>query len=161
VRPDDLSGDVVGVSGVVEHCIEWLTENDVAPEYTCLVFCNAFIQAEDIMRGWEKISVNQCANCFTTTDYDHPIQRALKFDSNHRMGMFQPEHQSARTQDCEKAVYDAGQFYWSDVEKYRAWTSNPTPPKGLKGLWGDAVSIVIARELNVDIDFPQDWEVPY
>ena len=152
MRPTDISGDMTPVSHVVDHCVEWLREHDVAPMYTCLVFCNAFIQADDIARGWELLAVNKCANSFSVTEYCHPIERALHYGDNDLVKMYHPEHRYTRTQDCDKSIYDAGQFYWSDVIKYSSQENN-------KDLWADATSVMIPRERNVDIDNPQDWAV--
>ena len=55
------------------------------------------------------------------SQYNSPIQRALKFLSNGRIQSFYPEFEGTRTQDLEPAFYDTGQFYWG---KKNAWLAN-------------------------------------
>jgi len=147
-RPADISGDITPVGQVVTHTLNWLQENEgTMPPLACLVFCNAFLQPQTLKEGLDKMIANNSNGCFVTSEYDHPIQRALYEDGNKRIKMFHPEHRNTRTQDLPSARYDAGQFYWVQSSTYLQYLD----------LWKDAVTITIPRNVNVDIDYPEDW----
>ena len=60
---------------------------------------------------------------------------------------FYPQYELVRTQDLEKAYYDAGQFYWGSKQ---AWFSNPR-------VHSSATGFPIPGWRVVDIDTEDDW----
>ena len=77
-----------------------------------------------------------------------PIQRTFKVNDKGRCEMFTPEHYMTRSQDLEEAYQDAGQFYWTKVDKQ----SN-------KIMFDqDSLPIILPRHLVQDIDTLEDWK---
>ena len=64
--------------------------------------------------------------------------------------MIWPEHRLARSQDLPTAYQDAAQFYWVDVQRYKAMRET---------IWDDAVPIVLSAGRMHDIDTLEDWNL--
>jgi N-acylneuraminate cytidylyltransferase len=61
--------------------------------------------------------------------------------------MFTPEHYLSRSQDLEEAYQDAGQFYWTKLNKCSS-----------EIMFGkDSIPIILPRHLVQDIDTLEDW----
>ncbi|WP_417663828.1 pseudaminic acid cytidylyltransferase [Pseudidiomarina donghaiensis] len=149
MRPAELSDDYAGTIPVIKQAIEWLTENEQAPNLVCCLYATApFVSAEDIQRGLGLLEQTDSAYAFTVTSYAFPIQRAIKITANDGIEMFVPEHFNTRSQDLEEAYHDAGQFYWGTAE---AWISE-------KMIFGpDSAPVLLPRHRVQDIDTPEDW----
>ena len=64
--------------------------------------------------------------------------------------MFHPEYRHTRSQDLEPAFYDAGQFYWLDVEKIQED----------QRIYSDNSGVLILEDRKVqDIDNLGDWKL--
>jgi N-acylneuraminate cytidylyltransferase len=87
--------------------------------------------------------------CFGVTEFEFPIQRAIKIANNGDIEMFQPEHALTRSQDLEKAYHDAGQFYWGRAEGFFKSRGMFSP---------DAIPFLLPRYRVQDIDTVDDWE---
>jgi len=150
VRPVSLSDDHTGTIPVIAHAVQWLSDNDQAPEAVCCVYATApFVQPDDLQRGWKALQQPNVDYTFSITSYAFPIQRALYLTADGRVAMFHPEHFTTRSQDLEEAWHDAGQFYWGRSE---AWL------KGKPIFTDDTVPIKLARHRVQDIDTPEDWQ---
>jgi CMP-N-acetylneuraminic acid synthetase len=77
-----------------------------------------------------------------------PIQRTFKLNKNNRCEMFYPKYFNTRSQDLEEAYQDAGQFYWSKINKNsdELFFGN------------DSIPIILPRYLVQDIDTLEDWK---
>lgn len=150
MRPAELSDDYAGTVPVLRHATEWFIANGQAPEQVCCIYATApFVTGEDIRRGLDALSNNDCDYAFSVTSYAFPIQRAIRITPADRVEMFNPEHFNTRSQDLEEAYHDAGQFYWGRVS---AWLEG----KILFGTY--AVPVKLPRHRVQDIDTPEDWE---
>lgn len=150
IRPAELSDDHTGTIPVIRHAVEWFIANDEAPEQVCCIYATApFVSGEDIRRGLEALTRNDCDYALSVTSYAFPIQRAIRITSACRVEMFNPEHFNTRSQDLEEAYHDAGQFYWGRAS---AWLS-------ARRIFGPSTSPVVLPRYRVqDIDTPEDWE---
>lgn len=150
VRPPELADDFASLGGVVSHALDWLKKGGVDPDYVCLLFATApFIEADTLKKSFESLlSHPEKSICFGVTEFNFPIQRAIKILKDGSIQMFQPEHFSTRSQDLEKAYHDAGQFSWSKV---RVDKPDESP-------WGpQAIPFVLPSYKVQDIDTPDDW----
>ena len=84
---------------------------------------------------------------FPITEFPSAIQRALRRQESGVMASFHPEYELTRSQDLERAYYDAGQFYWGGKH---AWQNNPR-------IHNSSVGLVIPSWRVVDVDTPEDW----
>ena len=118
VRPAELSDDYTGTAAVITHALNWLINSGQKPDYACTIYATApFIQAPALKKALDKLQNSpEHAYCFAVTEFNYPIQRAIKITTNGAVDMFQPEHFNSRSQDLETAYHDAGQFYWGKTD---------------------------------------------
>lgn len=149
VRPAKLSNDHVGTLSVVNHAIDWFSDNNVQAELVCCLYATApFARAEDLRRGLEVLSEQNSDYAFSVTSFPFPIQRALRIENTGLVSMFMPEHANTRSQDLDEAWHDAGQFYWGKTE---AWLAE-------RPLFSEyAAPVLLPRYRVQDIDTPEDW----
>ena len=78
IRPKNLSDDYSTTKEVIVHCLDWLKQNDVSPNYVCCLYATApFVRADDLKNGFELVR-NKDKFVFSATKFPFPIQRAIK-----------------------------------------------------------------------------------
>lgn len=149
LRPKELSDDFTGTGDVVKHAIAYLKEHGEVFDYVCTIYATApLLQSKYLIEGFEALKNSDAINAFSATSMPFPIQRTFKVDENGRCEMFWPENYFKRSQDLEEAYQDAGQFYWSKVDK-----------KSSDIMFGkESIPIILPRYLVQDIDTLEDWE---
>jgi pseudaminic acid cytidylyltransferase len=148
-RPDKLADDYTPTVPVVAHAIQACEELGWPIEMVCCIYpAVPFIAIDDLAGALALLHRSGGDYCFPVAEFPSAIQRALKRDGDARMHPFYPQYELARTQDLEKAFYDAGQFYWGAK---RAWLSNPR-------VHSSAVGYPIPSWRVVDIDTGDDWD---
>jgi len=149
LRPKDLSDDYAGTFDVIDHAVEFLKSEGEEFNYVCTIYATApLLQDKYLIEGFEKLKNSDAVNAFSCTSMPFPIQRTFKINQDNRCEMFWPENFMQRSQDLEEAYQDAGQFYWTKLEK-----------KSDKVMFGeDSIPIVLPRHLVQDIDTLEDWE---
>ena len=148
LRSADLSDDYVTAEAVFNHVLADLKASGADLEYACLFFATApFVQPQILQEGLEKLKTSGATTSFPVATFPYPIFRGLKINEVGSLEMIWPENREARTQDLPEAYYDAGQFYWANVETYRGVLYAP-----------DAVPILLPHHLVHDIDTPEDWK---
>ncbi len=148
LRPKELSDDFTGTSDVVNHTIEYLENQGEKYDYVCTLYATApLLQKEYLVEGYEKLQKSDVTNAFSATSMPFPIQRTFKLNSDGRCEMFTPEHYLSRSQDLEEAYQDAGQFYWTNLNK-----------KSNEIMFSkDSIPIILPRHLVQDLDTFEDW----
>lgn len=148
IRPKKLSDDFTGTGDVVKHAIDYLKEHGEAFDYVCTIYATApLLQSKYLMEGFEALKNSDAVNAFSATSMPFPIQRTFKLDENGRCEMFWPENYFKRSQDLQEAYQDAGQFYWSKLDK-----------KSSDIMFGkESIPIILPRYLVQDIDTLEDW----
>jgi N-acylneuraminate cytidylyltransferase len=149
LRPADLSDDHTGTTEVVAHAAQWAVDAGFALEAVCCIYATApFIQASDIIKGWDVIRGSAWNYVFAATEYESPIFRSFQRNKNGGIEMFYPDHMKTRSQDLPIALHDAGQFYWG---KTSSWI-------GMKPDFDENSTVIAIPRWRVqDIDTPQDW----
>lgn len=150
VRPAALADDYATTGVVIEHAITWLESNDSLPEYLCVLYATApFVTSEMLNNALTKLeSCREKLFCFGVTEFEFPIQRAIKISPSEDITMFQPEHFATRSQDLEKAYHDAGLFYWGRTQGFIS----------SRGMFSaDAIPHIIPHYMVQDIDTEDDW----
>lgn len=149
MRPAKLSDDQAGTTEVVAHATAWAIEEGLKLSGVCCIYPAApFIQASDIVEGWNTLNSGNWAYTFPATDYASPIFRSFK-DGNGGVEMFFPDHYLTRSQDLPVALHDAGQFYWGRPD---AWLQN----KRIFEVYSKP--IIIPNWRVQDIDNLEDWK---
>ena len=149
IRPKELSDDFTNTKDVIDHALEYFEERGERYEYECTIYATApLLQPKYLMEGFVALKNSDAINAFSATTMPFPIQRTFKLDKNGRCEMFWPQNYQTRSQDLEEAYQDAGQFYWTKLDK----TSNEI-------MFGkDSIPIILPRHLVQDIDTLEDWE---
>jgi pseudaminic acid cytidylyltransferase len=149
-RPGELADDHTSTSAVTAHATQWYLDQGYPVEYTCCIYATApFLQPTDILSAFEMLHEHSdFAYCFSVAEYNTPIQRALRRNSNGEASMFEPDNYYKRSQDLEPSFHDAGQFYWGRTAAVLA-----EAPVFLS----KALAFVLPRTRVEDIDTPEDW----
>lgn len=148
-RPADLADDHTPTVPVIAHAIRELEMSGESYSYVCCIYpCVPFLDCEDLKNALSLLRLGSADYCFPVGEYPSPIQRALKKGRGGQLVPFFPEFELTRTQDLERAFYDAGQFYWGSKV---AWLEQ-------KNVHSSALGLLIPHLRAVDIDTLQDWE---
>ena len=149
IRPSNLSDDFTATAPVINHAIQYMSQNFQSVELACCIYATApFIEASYIQDGLRKIIENEANFSFSVTTFPFPIQRAIKLNKKNKSEMFFPENLNKRSQDLEDSFHDAGQFYWG---KSSAWL------EGKRMFEDNSIPIIIPRHKVQDIDNEEDW----
>ncbi|MDR0747838.1 MAG: pseudaminic acid cytidylyltransferase [Helicobacteraceae bacterium] len=143
IRPQELSGDFVGVIEVVSHAIEQIG----GAEYACLIYATApFLRSADLIEASEMIGANDYV--LSVAEYEAPIFRAVRLDENGRVSSIWKEYENRRSQDLPRAFFDAAHFCFGRAEAFLTKRSI---------LNGKTAGYIVDRTRAQDIDTPNDW----
>ncbi|EJP74776.1 MULTISPECIES: pseudaminic acid cytidylyltransferase [Campylobacter] len=147
MREANLSDDFATTSDVMKDAALKTSENF---QTICCLYATAPLLTSEILReASEKFETEQCEFLFAATQFDFPIQRAVKLDANGAVSMFYPQFERTRSQDLERAYHDAGQFYFG---KRAAWLAS-------KAIFAPhSRAFLLPRNLVCDIDTMDDFE---
>jgi pseudaminic acid cytidylyltransferase len=150
VRPAELSGDLAGTTAVIAHAISALELGGSSDSLACCLFATApFVRSGDLRRASHLFEAKDLDYVLSITQFDAPIQRAIRLDNQGRIGMFHPENFHSRSQDLEPAYHDAGQFCWGTA---KAWM------EGRPVFLARTAPYLLPRHRVQDIDTLEDWE---
>ena len=157
IRPQILADDFSGTADVICHAIKSLNTISIEGQCqqprkviaACCIYATApFVFSDDISFGFKKLNEDQCDFTLAVTEFEFPIQRAVKLDTQSHLEMLNPGSFSTRSQDLEKTFHDAGQFCWGTSD---AWLqSKPIFTK-------QTAAVIIPRYRVQDIDTEDDW----
>lgn len=151
MRPDYLAQDDTATAPVLIHAVEWFAlQGHRVEELTCIYPCTPFTTSELLQQAYCNWKNSDAPYCFSVCEYPSAPQRALKQLPNGRVTSMYPEFRMTRTQDLDKAFFDAGQFYFTDAMTYQ---------QGLSMHSEAALPFMLPRYLAHDIDTPEDWQL--
>lgn len=148
-RPAELSNDTASTGSVVAHAVTEMQDRGFAGALVCCIYpASIFVNAADLADSRLLLERSDRDYAATLVRYQHPIQRALDMDSQHRVTAVDPQGAAKRTQDLPPRWHDAGQFYWGRTQS-----------------WLDQIPVLpnsVGYELNgtevQDIDDEVDWQ---
>ncbi len=149
-RPDHLADDQASTQDVINHALDWVSEQGKNCEALCCLYATApFVQPEDLRLSKQRLEDSRPGTVvFAATSFPFPIQRAIHLDEQGYSAMFQPDCFSTRSQDLVEAYHDAGQFYWA---KPQTWAEVTNLFEGMRPL-------ILPRWRVQDIDTEEDWQ---
>ena len=149
IRPKELSDDFTNTKDVIDHALSYFEERGERYDYECTIYATApLLQSKYLVEGFVALKNSDAVNAFSCTSMPFPIQRTFKLNKNGRCEMFWPQNYQTRSQDLEEAYQDAGQFYWTKLDK-----------KSDEIMFGkDSIPIILPRHLVQDIDTLEDWQ---
>lgn len=149
IRPANLADDFASTADVMHHAVQWLTQQSTTSEAVCCLYATApFVSADWLEKGLAALQQSQWDYVFSATEFDYPVQRALRLLPTGGAGFVQPEFAASRSQDLEPLLHDAGQFYWGRAEAF----AERRPILGER-----SQPLMLPRRLVVDIDTEEDW----
>lgn len=160
MRPTTLADDYSGTAEVVRHVITEVNNlltaaaadgvvHSVVSAACCIYATAPFLRADDIQKGLGSLCGENADYALAITEFEFPVQRAVKLDAQHRITMLYPEFSQTRSQDLEKSYHDAGQFCWGTSE---AWLFS-------KPVYQSKTAAVLIPSSRVqDIDNEDDWQ---
>lgn len=147
-RPGELADDHTPTVPVIAHAIENCRVPVNAIQAVCCIYpCVPMLQVETLQTAIKILAEKKTEYVFPVVAFPSAIQRALRLLPDGRVSPFYGSNGDARTQDFERAFYDAGQFYWGNPS---AWLSN-------KPIYSHGYGIEIPAWRGIDIDTPADW----
>lgn len=109
--------------------------------------CTPLLTAQIINNAYQKWINSNAKFCIPVLEFESSIYRSLKLNEfDEILEIF--DNENARTQDLQKAYYDAGQFYWGSA---KSWAIE-------NKIREQSVAFVLAKNSVVDIDTPDDWQ---
>lgn len=149
-RSFDNSGDFCSTYDVIQEVVSSYNKLGKKFDNVCCIYpCAPFCTVDDLHKTYKIFTENNFDTVFPVVKYSTPIQRALSVNNN-RVTIINPNFQSARSQDLELSYFDAGQFYWINIDN--------TSIK--RKIYTDNSGCIIKDELNAhDIDNEIDWQI--
>lgn len=149
MRPAKLAGDVASTADVMQHAVQWLTQQSTRFEAVCCLYATApFVSANWLEKGLAALQQSNWDYVFSASEFDYPVQRALRLLPTGGASFVQPEFTASRSQDLEPLLHDAGQFYWGRADAF----AERRPILGER-----SQPLMLPRRLVVDIDTEEDW----
>lgn len=150
IRPDELADDYSGINDVLSHAVCWMKKQKWSIDAVCCISATAaFLQTEDLIKGWEALKSGSWRYTFSVTEYESPIFRSFMKHHGGGVEMIFPEKNNIRSQDFPKVMHDAAQFYWGKPE---AWINQ------LNIFDVHSYPINIPNYRVYDIDTMEDWK---
>lgn len=150
VRPKNLSDDYSSSTEVIKHAINFFSQKGENFETVCCLYATApLIDMMILKKAFDKFKQSGASFLFSVSEFGAPIQRAFYLTNEKRVQMFDESKYFVRSQDLEKAYFDAGAFYFG---KAKAWLEEEVMFRP------HSTAFVLPRHLVCDIDTPQDLE---
>lgn len=150
-RSNKNSSDFASTFEVLEEVLERLKTQNRIFKYCCCIYpCAPFVKPKILNKSFKKLTENNLDSLFPIIKYGHPIQRALKISSDNKLKYYITENTLTRTQDLKDMFYDAGQFYWMNVNEIL---------EHKKVVTNNSEGILISELEAHDIDNELDWKL--
>lgn len=147
LRPGELADAHTPLVDVTRHALEWFASRGYRPRSVCQLMATApFVTTDDLRAAFDALGDADYA--LSVSEFDFPVQRAVRITEQNRLEMLQPEHYVSRSQDLERIFHDAGQFCLGTAE---AWLESRIP------FGPGTVPIVLPSRRVQDIDTPEQW----
>lgn len=118
MRSKKNADDFATTYAVLEEVIEEYGRRGIKIDVACCIYpCSPLIKTESLEKAHKELLRKNLDSIFPVVEYTTPIQRALKVTDG-KVDFLYPENINTRSQDLERAYYDAGQFYWFRVNPF-------------------------------------------
>lgn len=149
LRSEKTADDFATTMDVLKETIDaFETQGKIFENICCLYATSAFTRIQHLTESFDVLKSGH-DSVYTVAEFDFPIQRAFRIN-NSKIEFAEPKHSNSRSQDLEKMVHDAGQFYWMTNRTIKNCTSVMT---------NNTSFYEINRIYCQDIDTPEDWDV--
>jgi pseudaminic acid cytidylyltransferase len=151
-RSESTANDFATLSDVLLEVLTEYQKLNIKVDNVCVILpTSPLITHEILNQAYEKFINNNFSAIIPLVKYQHPIQRALKITSGtEKVSMINPDNYTMRTQDCDEAFYDSGQFYWINVKDFLIEKTI---------LMNNIGAIEVKSDRCHDIDNIEDWRL--
>ena len=116
-RSKENSSDNASTFSVIKEVIENLKKTNCHFKNVCCIYpCSPLIKVKNIIKTYDILINENRTTVFPIVKYSTSIHRALIIQKN-KIKFLYPENKNKRTQDFIETYYDAGQFYWLNIEE--------------------------------------------
>lgn len=150
MRSSSNANDFATTQDVIKEVIASYQSIQSFFQIGCCIYPTApFIMPSLLLKAYHLLTHNNFDSVLPVVKYSYPIWRSFKIEDN-KVSMWWPENMSKRSQDLPVSYYDAGQFYWFNVERILNQES----------LFTNNTGAVTVGEFQVqDIDTMEDWGI--
>lgn len=148
LRSEQNSNDHATLADALNEELSRLAEIGVKPQNICCILPVAPLVTVSILQNaFDRFIDGGQGVLVPFVQYSTPIQRARQV-CNGKMVMAYSEYQTTRSQDLPESFYDAGIFYWLDVEKFM---------ENKFILYGPSDYLILKEDHVQDVDVLEDW----
>ena len=150
IRSLKNSSDFATTFDVIEEVINYYRNHNMEFNNVCCLYsCAPFVTTKTLSKAYNRLHEKEFDTVLPVVPYSSPINRALKIN-HEKIHMIYEENLNVRSQDLEDSFYDAGQFYWCDIDKLLL----------NKGIFTNNTGFIIVSEIeSQDIDNETDWKL--
>lgn len=150
MRSEATANDYATTDDVLLEVLEEYEKRGKTFDYMACIYPTApFVTAEKLKEAMRILTEQEAAGVMPVVSFSFPPQRGMAVRDGHLEYCY-PENAMKRSQDLETMYHDCGQFYFYQVEKYRA----------SKGDLEEGYVPMIMPETEVqDIDNLSDWKL--
>jgi N-acylneuraminate cytidylyltransferase len=151
MRPENLADDYTPIMPVMKYAVdEYERRGRSFDQVWLLMACAPLIAASDLVAAEELfVKSGGHAHLLAVSEFQAPIEWALRRDTNGLLVPLQPGMFAVRSQDLEKRYFDAGSFAIFPTATVQR-TEGPGIDTGFIGY-------VLPKGSAVDIDDERDW----
>ncbi len=150
IRSLKNSSDFATTFDVIEEVINYYRNHNMEFNNVCCLYsCAPFVTTKTLSKAYNRLHEKEFDTVLPVVPYSSPINRALRIN-HEKIHMIYEENLNVRSQDLEDSFYDAGQFYWCDIDKLLL----------NKGIFTNNTGFIIVSEIeSQDIDNETDWKL--
>ena len=142
LRPKNISNDRTTDDSVRNHFFKYFKDK-IKIDYLCYLYpCTPLLKANSLKKSFQLISQKKYGQLTAISKYSSSIQRALEKNSKDEIAYKDPKFKRLRSQNLKEYYYDAGQFYWYNLNK-----------NVKKRIIGYEISAIEAIDINTLDDF--------
>lgn len=151
-RPKELADDFTTSLDILPDALNWFQEHVTQVKYVLMVYpTSILLRLTDIYNALvEMESDREIDVVFSAVEFDFPIERSILVDRDGFISPREPSKFTSRSQDLNKFMHDAGQFYLF---------KSASVSLGMNFTDLNAKIVEIERERSVDIDEIKDLEI--
>jgi pseudaminic acid cytidylyltransferase len=144
------SDDFSTTFDVINEVLSKFKEIGIEFDNVCCIYpCAPFVTKELLLDTFNLMVNKKFKSVFPIVPYSTPIQRALAIENSQVISL-NPKFQETRSQDLPSSYFDAGQFYWLNIEHLLIQGKIYTDYSG---------AIVVNELIAHDIDNEVDWQI--
>jgi len=151
MRSKKNSSDTATTGQALFEVIEFYKNMGQIYEYGCCIYPTApFITPARLIEAYSMIQRPNTNVVIPIVKFPSPVMWALEKNNDNEIRFRWPENEFKRSQELDELYYDAGQFYFFNIDKFLLTNSLYT---------STSVGLTISENEVQDIDTDHDWQM--